>query len=751
MRYKKIMLLAIFLISLLAVGAVSAADNTTEDNMIGEDPNADLESPNTDDVLTADEQTFTHLNQAINENNNSEIYLYSNYKYSPGDDSFKEGIVINRDVTIYGNGHTINGSGQACIFKVSNNNVVFYNITFTKGNNDYDGGAIRGEPSPHLRCKAIDCTFTENHAYSGGGAMCFCTAVNCTFSRNTADRGGAMYSCSAVNCTFQNNHANRDGGAIDGGYAVNCTFTQNTVSGSYAEGGALFDSSAVNCIFINNTAIGEGSKGGAMSHGSAVNCTFSGNTIDEMGEFGNAMAFCFVANCTGQKPRDFYEVEDLTLQWTVKDFISLYYPGGELSIDLFDGMDLNVDFIDFDMVVYKNGVNIKTYHCLSGDWFSLDLAAGNYIAELIVTYPGLNQPDSKNITLTINKATPKIEVSASDVTYPGSVVVKVKSDVSGNYIVKVGDRSKDFTLIAGVTQNITFSDLVANETGYIVNVTYAETENYTKCTTPNLSVKVHKAAPTIEVTTAADVTYCDDIVVNVKTDVNGTYIIKVGDKTKNVNLVADVAQNITFSGLATNEKGYVVNVTHDSENYTGFNDSAIVKVKKGTTKLTVGDKSFKFEDKTKKYVVTLKDGKGNAIKNTRVTLKVNGITYTATTNANGVATFTLNKLTKTGNAVISYSGDNNYKGATKNVKITVKAPVFKTVSYGSKDKAMVKKIQIALKKHGFYLKAYGHYLKVDGIYHKYTVLAVKQFQKANKLKVTGKVDYTTAKKLKIVK
>ena len=63
---------------------------------------------------------------------------------------------------------------------------------------------------------------------------------------------------------------------------------------------------------------------------------------------------------------------------------------------------------------------------------------------------------------------------------------------------------------------------------------------------------------------------------------------------------------------------------------------------------------------------------------------------------------------------------------------------------------MVKKIQRALKKNGYYLSAYGHYLMVDGIYHDWTVKAVKQFQKAKGLKVTGKVDARTALKLRII-
>ena len=113
--------------------------------------------------------------------------------------------------------------------------------------------------------------------------------------------------------------------------------------------------------------------------------------------------------------------------------------------------------------------------------------------------------------------------------------------------------------------------------------------------------------------------------------------------------------------------------------------------------------------------------------------------------------FKIAKLTKQGRyaAIITYNGSTGYNKAAKTVQITVKS-AFKTVSKGSKDTVTVKKIQVALKKNGYYLKFAGHYLKVDGIFHKYTELAVKQFQKAKGLKVTGKVDEITAKKLKII-
>ena len=207
---------------------------------------------------------------------------------------------------------------------------------------------------------------------------------------------------------------------------------------------------------------------------------------------------------------------------------------------------------------------------------------------------------------------------------------------------------------------------------------------------------------------------------------------------------------ITVSGL--NPGTYTLKVTTIADaNHNPVTKTVEITVNKAKAQLAASAKAFKTTDKTKAYTVVLKDGKGRIIKNALVYLKVNGITYKATTNAKGIATFKMAKLTKAGNyrATVTFNGNAFYDKATKSVQITVKS-VFKTVSKGSKDNAMVKKIQVALKKNGYYLRFAGHYLKVDGIFHKYTELAVKQFQKAKGLKVTGKVDETTAKRLKII-
>ena len=71
----------------------------------------------------------------------------------------------------------------------------------------------------------------------------------------------------------------------------------------------------------------------------------------------------------------------------------------------------------------------------------------------------------------------------------------------------------------------------------------------------------------------------------------------------------------------------------------------------------------------------MKDNKGKAFKKAKVTLKVKGKTYKATTNSKGKATFKITKLTKKGKykATVKYSGNKNFKAVTKTVKyITVK-------------------------------------------------------------------------------
>lgn len=105
-----------------------------------------------------------------------------------------------------------------------------------------------------------------------------------------------------------------------------------------------------------------------------------------------------------------------------------------------------------------------------------------------------------------------------------------------------------------------------------------------------------------------------------------------------------------------------------------------INIVKKPTSISANAKTFKAKTKTKKYTVTLKTSKCSSINGKtylsagkKITLKLNGKTYSAKTNSKHQATFTL-KITKIGkfNAVIKFAGDNTYKAASKTVKITIK-------------------------------------------------------------------------------
>jgi hypothetical protein len=105
--------------------------------------------------------------------------------------------------------------------------------------------------------------------------------------------------------------------------------------------------------------------------------------------------------------------------------------------------------------------------------------------------------------------------------------------------------------------------------------------------------------------------------------------------------------------------------------YKGSLADAKVTITKKATKITAKKATLKVK-KAKKIKVTLKAG-NKAIKGKQVTIKVNGKTFKAKTNAKGVATISV-KVAKKGkfNAVVKFAGDDTYKASKTKIKLTVK-------------------------------------------------------------------------------
>jgi uncharacterized protein YjdB len=288
----------------------------------------------------------------------------------------------------------------------------------------------------------------------------------------------------------------------------------------------------------------------------------------------------------------------------------------------------------------------------------------------------------------------------------------------------------------------------------VITVEVGDDEIYAKNST-NVTVTVSKVSTEIAAKSITTTYNVNKYLVITLKDANGNALSGVN---VNVNLngaktlATDKNGQVKVSTKGLAPKTYAAKITFAGNNkYNGSSADVKVTVNKATPKLTAKKKTFKAKIKTKKYTVTLKDNKGKPIKKAKITLKVKGKTYKATTNSKGKATFKIKKLNKKGTfkATVTYKGNKYYKKVTKKAKIKV-IVTFKTVSKGSKDKATVKEIQQALKNKGYYLTYDGHYLKIDGIYHGCTEKSVKEFQHDKGLKVTGKVDEKTAKKLGLI-
>ena len=451
------------LFAILTIGSVSASDDLNETTlledssdsagMLNANENAILE----EEIPNEDSKTFTDLNATINGNSDNDVYLNGNYTYNPNVDSdLINGIVINRDVTIYGNGAILNGMKTARMFNVANGNVVFHDLTFVNGYSKDKGGAICGS------CTAVNCTFNNNSVFFidgsmfhvfhllDGGAMYMGTAVNCTFNQNYASgKGGAIYNGTAYNCTFNNNtgHSYSSGGAMYRSAAYNCTFNQNSADegGAMYEsvannctfnnnsaskaGGAMFNSHASNCIFENNSA----ANGGAMSSGSAINCTFINNTASAGGA---AIYNAEFNNCTFEDNKVGSEVENYTLEpkIIVNDYVSTYNSGEKLLVTFTDYKGNVKNDVNITLKVTKGDELIGTYYFLSGDGWLVDLDAGTYNGNISVQKQGYDFY-IEHITLTITPIPTRMTLSNLAIVYKSNknVIITLKDD-KGNPI-----------------------------------------------------------------------------------------------------------------------------------------------------------------------------------------------------------------------------------------------------------------------------------------------------------------------------
>ena len=266
-------------------------------------------------------------------------------------------------------------------------------------------------------------------------------------------------------------------------------------------------------------------------------------------------------------------------------------------------------------------------------------------------------------------------------TQRGVVVIAIRdangnavSGVTVNYVIN----GENMTSITDENGTITISDLT-NEV--VVSAVFAGNENFLASNnTADFNFTIPKVAT--QLSCAGVTTYYNvgkNLVVTLK-DANGNVLankmVTVNFIGKTYTKVTDANGQIIFKLSATLlPKTYLTTITFAGDE-TLINSSVATKVvvKKATVKMAASAKTFKKSLKTKKYSITLKNNLGKVMKNTKVTLKIKGKTFSAYTNSKGVATFKITKLTKKGKytSYVKYAGSKYYNALNKKVVITLK-------------------------------------------------------------------------------
>lgn len=295
-------------------------------------------------------------------------------------------------------------------------------------------------------------------------------------------------------------------------------------------------------------------------------------------------------------------------------------------------------------------------------------------------YPGGDYPIIQDVYVVKNSD--RISANVSDNVGPGSdVTVDFRAPATpfGFVYISVDGGANEFysmesgrvtRAISGLSTGYHIISVQYNdgyfENGKLLGDVYSKTFNVsvgeiTKLTAPSISTTYNNAKNLV--VTLKDAKSNVLAGKNVTVVLNGKTYERTSDNSGQVKLSVKLPA-----------KSYVAAFSFAGDDtYLKSSGSAKVVVKKATPIMTASSKTFKVKAKTKRVTVTLKNNKKSPMKKTKVTLTVNKKTYKIKTTTKGVATFTV-KLTKKGKytAVYKYAGSSNYKAVSKKVKITVK-------------------------------------------------------------------------------
>ena len=640
---------------------------------------------------------------------------------------------ITSALDISANGEVIIDAEQlGRIFNINTTeDVTITGITFKNGKEE-NGGAISIKDS---KVTIDDCEFIGNEASNAGSAIYWDAddgvLTNTKFSENTARNGvvtlgvfswstGASGSNALVeNCTFDNNKNVEYGNCIgldvtgDDVTIKNTNFTNN--KGEYgSEHGALYikgdDATVENCLFennsmgmaaamqldgegttvtdstfINNTVSGYPARSGAVEIQNAAEitgCVFINNGGDDCAE-GGAISIVYAEyggdieisnnkfiNNSAQKGGAIYvdggsedgcEFESVLIDENTFDGNKAEYGAGiyttssDVPVKITDNEFKNME-AESGACVYSYDVDLEVEDNLVINCTSAD--GNNFYSE----YGDIDGSFPTDIAMELNVDNIYIGENAT-------IVVNVPDDATSNFTITVDDNVVFDSQATDGIISVNVTDLAVGEhtvvVSYPADTDYLAGTNTTKFTVSKYDMVIEINVGNIQLGENATIT------VKVPAAAENNVVVKVDGNTIADAKAVDGVLSVNVTGLALGEHTVVVSCAEDDTYLTGENSTTFTVDKIDVPVDDVLNITVPEGSDSPTFTINLPNATGN------LTVTVDGKNYTAPL-VNGTASITVSGLSEGDhNVTVTYSGDDNFAGISKNTTVNVHIPVTK--------------------------------------------------------------------------
>ncbi len=374
---------------------------------------------------------------------------------------------------------------------------------------------------------------------------------------------------------------------------------------------------------------------------------------------------------SGSNSTSFWAIENKEYYVTINDIIT-----SNNTINITALSNIRNDIIKGELYfILPDGTKINGNYNIDGSWWavhSFDYGTCNITA----SYIGLDGVIVNNGTITVKKGLPidlnNISIYVDEV---ANVIVNVPTEINGQIItITVNGISQNITVNEGEARG-SFTGLAAGN--YTILAEYAgDDTHFANSTTAELTVnKLNTVLIANPVTTTYNIN--KDLIITLKDNYDN--VISGAKITVNINggktYTTDSKGQVKIPIQTLTPKTYTAKITFaEDPKYTQSSLNVQITVKKANAKITAKNVNFKANTKIKKYTITLKNNVNKGINKAKLSLKINGKTYTATTNSKGQATFKITKLTKKGSytGLITYPANQYYNKLTKKIIAKVK-------------------------------------------------------------------------------